>query len=280
MSTVSKLPSHFVTYLRNPGLSTNGGRMPITCYLSQTKGSARINALANALPVIVDTDSLMNADTTVGTTQMGLLRKGQADPEAMVKFMNFVWDNQEALEGVKGTLRQVYDKYFKTTTVPNPLARMAADNYLGYCCIGFVGQYLRYAGVWKHYQGVDIDQWVNFFKGRVDRADEVQPLNLMIWPRHHGGHVAIIDSVHSSSSSKVVIDMCQSSKGGPQCNKGVTLTVNGQYDNGRVKFSISGGKPAPPVVPNECYVIGWPDLRPGGGPASQSGGKASSGTYG
>lgn len=283
MSTVSRRPSDFVKYLTYYGLTTNGGQMPITRYLSLAKGSAQIGALINALPVVVDTDSNLNAQGTVGKTQIGLIAKGQGDPEAYVKFMNFIWDNQEALENFPGTLKRVYEKYFKTSTARNALARMAADNYLGYCCIGFVGQYLRYAGVWKQYKGVDIDQWKYDYGGFTDpikRADAVRPLNLMIWPRSAGGHVAIIDAVYSDGDSrKVKVDMCQSSTGGPQCNKGVTLTVNGEPLEGRTRFLLSGGKPAPPVILRGCYIIAKPDLRLGGGQVSQSGGKAASGSY-
>jgi hypothetical protein len=255
--------------------------MPIACYVSLTKGSSQINALINAMTKIVDTDSLKNVHGTVGDTQIALIRKGQANPEAYVTFMNFLWDNQEALEGVKGTLSKVYEKYFSTSTSTNALARMALDNYLGYCCIGFVGQYLRYAGVWKNYKGVDIDQWKGSYGGFTDKIDNVgavQPLQLMIWPRSTKGHVAIIDSAKKLDSRQVLIDMCQSSAGGPQCNRGVMLIDNGGTLEGRRAFSLQGGSPEPPVAA-DCYIVGYPDLRYGGGQVSQSGGKAASGSY-
>jgi hypothetical protein len=280
MPTVMKRPSDFVNYLRNPGLRTNGGRVPITCYLSFTKGCAAIKALVAALPVVVDTDSNLNIYGTVGKTQVGLISKGQGDPEACVTFMNFVWDNQEALETFPGTLKRVYDKYFAKTEETNALARMAAASYFGYCCIGFVGQYLRHAGLWRTYTGIDIDQWatISDFSEPVNSAGEVGALNLMVWPRGNGGHVALVDRVHSYSGNQVVIDMCQSSGGGPQCNRKVTLTASGDTLNGHKKFLMKGGVPAPPVVPRECYIIAWPDLR-FGGPVHQSGGKAAGGTY-
>src|SRR5215204_1433346 len=149
MPIVHSLPYHFVDYLTDPGLRTVAGRVPLKQYLSLSKGNAQIDALMAQMRAnkITDTDTNKTADQTVGSTEMNLIWKGQGHPDAFVKFMNFLWDNQEQLEGVRGTLAQVYEKYFKTNTGQNPLGRMVKDHYFGIDCIGFVANYLRYVGL-------------------------------------------------------------------------------------------------------------------------------------
>ena len=281
MPIVHSLPYHFVDYLTDPGLRTVAGRVPLKQYLSLSKGNAEIDALMAQMRAhkITDTDTNKTADQTVGSTEMNLIWKGQGHPDAFVKFMNFLWDNQEQLEGVRGTLGQVYEKYFKTNTGQNPLGRMIKDHYFGIDCIGFVANYLRYVGLWDKYYGYEIDQWDRVFTKNVKSAADVQGLNLMVWP---ASHVALVDWVHEYvGSNQVRIDMCQSSAGGPQCNEYVLLTDTGQtFEKGYKKFSIAEGRPDPPVK-GHCYIMRWPDLhyQQPPRPASQSGGRAASGTY-
>jgi hypothetical protein len=258
--TINKLPFHFVDYLKQPGLDTMAGRVPLAQYVCLNKdngGNARIDALVSALrgKNIKDGDSGKNIDAYVGAEALTLVWKGQGHANAFIKTMNFLCDNQDQFKGMKGELGRVYDNYFRENRDVNALNKMVADAYFGIDCIGFIANFLIYAGLWDKYYGYEKDQWDRVFTKNVRKVDDVRALNVMVWP---GKHIAIIDWVHQFSDGRVMIDMCQSSTGGPQCNENVYLTAaNTPSAKGYQMFQISG----PPIpVPGHVYVMSWPNL--------------------
>lgn len=259
---VFKLPYHFVDFLTDPGLDTKVGRVPLKQYMSMSVmngGNGPIDALLKQLRAtnLRDAASGLTIDQTVGLEEMTLVWKGQGHASAFVKAMNFLADNQSQFERAGGELARVYTKYFRDNGSADALRKMVQDKYFGIDCIGFVANYMRYVGLWPKYYGYEIDQWDNVFTSNVKSADDVRPLNLMVWP---GKHVALVDTVHRVSDGVVEIDMCQSTKGGPQCNEHVLLSrVPGQAtDKNYPLFQFSGNN-LPPVS-SPCYFMRKPGL--------------------
>ena len=200
---------------------------------------------------------------TVGGLRFDIAAKGQGHPDDFVKIMNFIIANKEAvgklrievahrtktvneanqIEYVKtidwtGT---AYDRYFKIGSDREALLKMVQDAVFGLDCIGFVSNYLIHVGLWSEYQGYEIDRWPTVFPKRITAYDDVVALCILIWP---GSHIAIIDRVtdYNDDNKSCVVDVCQSSKGGPQTNKGVELKQSG----GQFQFA-NLGKPEMPV---------------------------------
>src|SRR5262249_36205659 len=154
---------------------------------------------------------------------------------------------------------KVYDTYFARNRDDDALKKMVADHYFGIDCIGFVANYLRFVHLWNEYRGYEIDQWDRVFTERVNTIDDVEHLNLMVWP---GSHVALVHIAWADDLGprKCKIDMCQSSPGGPQLNRGVYLTDTGTSTvKGYKLFALEGRIP----VGGHCYLMQWPGLRYG-----------------
>ena len=254
---INKLPYHFVDYLRNPGLETMAGRVPLRKYMSLKKGNKEINSLLFGLRAkkIKDNVSGLGIDETVGATELDLIWKGQGYPPAFIKLMNFLCENQEKMRDAGGDLTKIYDSYFRDNNDVNALTKMVDAKYFGIECIGFVSNFLRYVGLWDRYLPYEIDQWTRVFTSKVMDIASVSSLNLLIWP---GSHVALIDTVHKISGNVADIDLCQSANDGPQCHEHITLQQVGT-SGGAPMFSVIGGKPAHTVKGN-AYAMSWPDL--------------------
>jgi hypothetical protein len=122
---------------------------------------------------------------------------------------------------------------------------MVKDRFFGIDCIGFVANYLMFVGEWDKYYGVEIADWDTVFKSNVRRAADVRPCQILLWP----GHIALVDWVHRVDGDQALVDVCQSSSGGPKCNQRVMLTRTGlQTKKGYQLFKIEGGTPTVPVA--------------------------------
>ena len=262
MPIVHARPSDFVNFLTNPGLNAVAGRIPLKQYVCLNKkngGNAEIDALLRGLrsKAIRDSKTRQTIDEFVGATELDLLWKGQGRSQAFIDFMDFLTDNKEQLKEVPGTLGKVYETYFAKDDDATALKRMVKDHYFGIDCIGFVANYLRHVRLWSEYRPYEIDQWDGVFTQRVNTIDDVEHLNLMVWP---GSHVALVDTAWAGDlgPKKCKIDMCQSSKGGPQINKGIYLTDSGAYTGKGYKlFTLEGDIP----VGGNCCLMKWPGLR-------------------
>jgi hypothetical protein len=233
VAIASRLPYQFVDFLKDPGLSTKAGNVPLNQYMSKSIGNGgndNTAALLGPLRWMRDETSGTILNSIVGGERLDILIKGQGRPDDFVKVMNFLCDNQDTLlKKIKlqvvhrpasnreqiaveksGT---VYDLYFRDNRDVNALKMMVRDRFFGIDCIGFVANHLIYVGFWDKYYGREIDQWDQVFKKNVKAASEVQPLNILIWP---GIHIAMVDWVWSVVDDKTVkVDICQSSSGGP-----------------------------------------------------------------
>jgi hypothetical protein len=262
MPIVHAQPSEFVAFLTNPGINAAAGRIPLKQYVCLSKangGNDEINALLGGLraKAIRDASSGQTIDEFVGATELNLLWKGQGHWRAFVDVMDFLTENKGQLKGVPGILGKVYETYFAKDDDATALKRMVKDRYFGIDCIGFVANYLRYARLWREYLPYEIDQWDRVFTQKVNTIDDVEHLNVMVWP---GSHVALVDVAWADNlgPKKCKIDMCQSSSGGPQVNKGVYLTDSGTFTGKGYKlFALEGDVP----VGGHCYLMKWPELR-------------------
>lgn len=262
MPTAHARPSDFVSFLTNPGLNCSAGRIPLTQYVCLNKkngGNAEIDALLSALRSKGIRDRWTNEgiDDYVGRTALNLLWKGQGHWRAFIDVMDFLVDNQDKLKGVSGTLGRVYEKYFRDTEDATALTKMVADHYFGIDCIGFVANYLRFIGLWNEYKPYEIDMYDRVFSHRCETIDDIVHLCLLVWP---SSHVALVDIAWADDLGphKCKVDICQSSSGGPQRNRGVYLTAtSARSSKGYRMFQIEGDVP----VKGSCYVMQWPGLR-------------------
>ena len=135
---------------------------------------------------------------------------------------------------------------------------MVVARFFGIDCIGFVANYLIWAGYLTTYPGLAIDDWAGRFREKVTRTDQIRPLTIMIWK---GVHVAIIDSVMSLTDTAALVNVCQSSSGGAQTNSFVTLTkLSTKGAGGVTMWKVEGGTPVMPYQA-QCYLINGPDLK-------------------
>lgn len=142
---------------------------------------------------------------------------------------NRIWSGQGQIvdfEIVLGAVNANKDKfaadpgfkaYFKNADF---LQAMLDDGCLGIDCIGFVGTYLDFAGINRgYYASVPMD-YCNAFPFVQSLAD-IRPLSVVV--HCSGTHIQIIHTIEQVHTDHLVVTLCQSSKGGPQINKGVVL---------------------------------------------------------
>ena len=263
MDTVQKLPRDYVDYLCHPGLKSNAGTVALQRYMGVHTGNKETAALFQALisSGIRDTDTMQSARDVMPANEWAIMEKGQGNHYYFVRLWNWMWDNQEQMrDGKNRYLREnIYNEYFRDreATGCNPFRLMVRDHYFGIECIGFVSNYLRYAGVWKSYLGVNNHHWKLHFQIGVNDLDDVSPVDLLEWV--DAGHIALVDASYGATNGKLVLDISQCSgypKGGahasfngPMKNENVSLTDIGETDEGgQAVFRIGGDTPVPGKV--------------------------------
>jgi len=246
MSPVN-LPSDFVTFLTEPGLECDAGVAKLSQYLCKNPkngGNDSAVALIGPLRWMREGGNGTQLNKIVGGMELDLVLKGQGDPASFVMVWDFMCRNQERLNAIKFKGSNIYDLYFRQNRDAIALQLMVNDKFFGIDCIGFVANFLIFVGEWDKYYGVEIPNWDTVFKTNIRKAEDVQPCQILLWP----GHIALVDWVHRVDGDKLIVDICQSSSGGPQCNERVTLTrTSTQTTKGYQLFKIEGGTPAVPV---------------------------------
>jgi hypothetical protein len=140
-----------------------------------------------------------------------------------------IWSGQGEINNFETVLRAVNDnkekfaadpffkQYFNKTDF---LQAMLDDACLGIDCIGFVGTYLDFACINRgYYASVPMD-YCNAFPF-VQDFTQIGALSVVV--HCSGTHIQIINSIDSIFKDHLVVTLCQSSAGGPQINKGVTV---------------------------------------------------------
>lgn len=237
---VSKLPADFYRFIADTGFKTNAGTVRINHYMNlnmpETCKAPELFDPLNGRAPIRDTDSHESAyeASTKGMTyrqeEWRIMRKGQGFYECYVRLWNWLWDNQEQLrDSNDAQLNNIWMKFFEVPSEDpdwNPLQRMMNHGYFGYECLGFVANYLRYAGIVNFYEGRANGEWRRTFEIPVNGPKSVAAVDCIEW--ENAKHVAIIHRVDTVGASAVNVEICQSSTGGPRHYKGVTLTLLGR----------------------------------------------------
>jgi hypothetical protein len=261
---VTETPSDFVDYLTDPGLPVYGMHIPLKQYVCSNPlfgGSAEAEQVIGYANKKIYVDEKAKTRISAQTRNIGRLTTGQGYPEDFILLMEHMTDNMDKLRNAPELKSK---EYFRSPHLDEEaiLKMMVEKKVFGMDCIGFVSQYLVYAGVWQEYKTYYPADYRREFKPVKSLAD-VTRLCLVIWNNYH---IGIIDNVESydPQSGELKVDICQSSHGkakGPQTNFGVTLRNSpGDTYEGAPKFKIINvGAPAVPV-PHPVYICKMPGL--------------------
>jgi hypothetical protein len=261
---VTETPSDFVDYLTDPGLPVHDMNIPLKQYMC---ANPKFGGNAEAAQVIgyanqkIYVDDVSKTKISTQTRNIGRLTTGQGYPDDFILLMTHIADNMDAMRAAPELKNK---EYFRDPNlgVEAILNKMVEQKVFGLDCIGFVSQYLVYAGVWQEYKTYYPADYRREFKP-VQSLSEVERLCLLIWNNYH---IGIIDNVvsYNDDTDEIVIDVCQSSSGeakGPQTNSGVSLVKSpGDSFEGAQRFKfLRAGSPAMPVK-NPVYICKMPGL--------------------
>jgi len=261
---VTKIPSDFVDYLTDPGLPVYDMNIPLkqyVCSAPQFGGNAEAAQVIGYANQKIYADEATRKKISNYTRNIGRLTTGQGYPDDFILLMEHMTDNMDKMRAAPELKNK---EYFRNPTFDAEaiLNKMVEKKVFGLDCIGFVSQYLVYAGVWKEYKTYYPADYRREFKP-VKSITEVERLCLVIWDNYH---IGIIDSIESYDEDRkeMLVNICQSSSGeakGPQTNYGVTLRpLPGADYQGAPKFKIiRSGSPAMPV-PHPVYICKMPGL--------------------
>ncbi|MCP5159516.1 MAG: hypothetical protein H6974_04390 [Gammaproteobacteria bacterium] len=267
----SVLPYQLVNKYRDPGIVTDAGTIQMNQYMSSNPsngGNDNCASLLGNLRKMKDQGAGPALVDMVGGSRLDILIKGQGRPEDFATVWNFMCRNKDHLKKIKVDVRSrrtksgklgeiensgnIFDLYFKGNSDMEAIQRMIKDRFFGIDCVGFVANYMIYAGLWDKYYGANPSQWDDwFFTEEVKKIEDIEPLNILLW----NGHIAIVDWVWSMDGKTAKVDICQSSSGGPQCNEYVKITeTNAKTYKNRKAFKLSEGTPKLPVDGN-VYIM-------------------------
>lgn len=261
---VTKTPSDFVDYLTDPGLPVHDMNIPLKQYVCSAVnfgGNAEAEKVIGYANQKVFVDEVKKTKISAQARNIGRLTTGQGYPDDFILLMEHMADHIDKMKSAPELKPRAYlrDPTLDTEGILN---KMVENKVFGLDCIGFVSQYLVYAGVWDGYKTYYPADYRREFKP-VKSLSEVTRLCLVIWNNYH---IGIIDNVQSYDADKdeLMVDICQSSSGeakGPQTNCNVTLRKSpGDLYEGAQKFKILRvGSPAMPVR-HPVYICKMPGL--------------------
>ena len=259
---VTETPSDFVDYLTDPGLPVYDMSIPLKQYVCANPSFGG-NAEASRVIGYANQKIYLNENTKTSissqTRNIGRLTTGQGYPDDFILLMEHMADNIGKMRSASELKEYFRDPNLDVEAILN---KMVEKKVFGMDCIGFVSQYLVYAGVWQEYKPYYPADYRREFKP-VNSLSEVERLCLVIWNNYH---IGIIDNVvsYDSDRDEILVDLCQSSSGeakGPQTNSNVTLVKSpGDTFEGAQKFKIlRAGSPAMPVQ-HAVYICKKPGL--------------------
>jgi hypothetical protein len=283
---VSLSPSAFVARLIQPGLATRSRPVALARYVSSGQHNplaaavhAQLNQLMSGQLAAPDGQSAALADlrqlrqdvlAAPGAARDTAWRRvftGHGVPAHLVAVWNFILSHRSLLQALPGfhesrepdsaAVDVSWSTWFATG---DPIRAMVADAVFGYDCLGYVGNYLYAAGLEPAFPERSVAQYTWMMGLRpVTSLTELHALAFLLWPggAGHTQHIAIVDRVHllthnERGRDRVLVDICQSSSGGPQCNQRVMLAPT----SGRVHVHgqslpayriVDGGSPSAPV---------------------------------
>lgn len=221
MRTIAQFPPwEFVTKLmdmRVPGYTGYpDGTVSISQYLSANAsfgGNANATALSTAFYRIAKAH---NETAVTGADGFSRVFTGQGSRTNFIAAMQVINRYASEFKAVPALA-----KYFKQQDF---LQAMVDDHCFGLDCIGFVGTYLVDAALEVSYVGRRPLDYCAVFKP-VRNLSEVTDYSAVMLT--NGLHIQLIDSVNTRGSGYIDVDLCQSSKGGPQTNLGVRIRGGG-----------------------------------------------------
>lgn len=283
MSFNGRTPAAYVDFLVNQGIPTNAGPVCITSYVSTGSRSplaVQVYMYFNQVLTTVRYSSARRSEArgiqelhrrivTRGgrDTHWRRVFTGQGIVEDLADVMNYILDHQDFL---REDPRSPLAGYLTSIHGAQALRRMAREEIFGLDCLGFTGSYLVWCGVEPHYPEHSQPGYISGLGFRpVSSLAEVDARCVALWltppasgeaspdaaadadrdTRGHAGlHCGYVNDVTARDAAGITITFCQSSRGGPQTNLGVRLTLAGPDDGGRTQFRISGGAPSLPVT--------------------------------
>lgn len=268
MSFLGLTPAEYVRYLTSPGLPTAVGSVPITSYVSTGGRSPQAYAVFDFFnrllrePATSNTDGLrnlydqiINSGGSPRTSNWRRVFTGQGTADNLLAVLNYVANNQEMLAtatprgGDLSPFRRFFPSRASDHQGQSGLRAMVENEIWGLDCLGFVGSYLVWCGLLPRYPEYNQQQYLsNLSFDQVSHVVEIETRCVVIWPSTSTEHIAIIDEVTEREGNTAIVNLCQSSRGGPQTNIGVRLTVNSARAPGPRRFSIRGGTPEIPVA--------------------------------
>jgi hypothetical protein len=261
---VTDRPSDFVTYLTVPGLPVNDMNIPIKQYMCANPaygGNAEASQVIGHANQKIYIDEATKTKISSKTTNIGRLTTGQGYPDDFILLMTHMADNMDRMRAAPELKNKSYFRDANLSTA-DVLKKMVQEKVYGLDCIGFVSQYLVFAGVWDAYKTYYPQDYTREFKP-IKTLAEIERLCLVIWDNYH---IGIIDNVQSldEDANECTVDICQSSSGeekGPQTNVSVTLKLSrGDFYQGKQKFRMERfGSPAMPVR-SAVYICKMPEL--------------------
>ena len=221
MNNVAQFSSiEFLTKLNSlqvPGYTGYpGGVVSITSYLSANAmfgGNSKAGVLATAIRKVVKGKPELGMTQTPGFNRVFT---GQGLPVDMIAAMSIVNKYKTEFKAEPGLA-----KYFAKEDF---LQELCDDACFGLDCIGFVGTYLVDAGLEASYVGRRPLDYTAVFPP-VKSLTEITDYSVVMLT--NGLHIQMIDTVLERKNGSIVINLCQSSKGGPQVNSKVTLKSGG-----------------------------------------------------
>jgi hypothetical protein len=261
---VTDTPSDFVAYLTDPGLPVYDMNIPLAQYMCSAPsfgGNAEASQVIGYVNQKIYYDEARKIKVSSKTHNIGRLTTGQGYPDDFILLMEHITDNIEKIR-VAPELKQ--KDYFRNPQldVESILNKMVEKKVFGIDCIGFISQYLVYAGVWQAYKPYYPADYRREFKP-VTSLKDVKRLCLVVWDNYHIGMIDNVTS-YNETTDELLVDICQSSSGaakGPQTNCDVTLRMSPKDTyQGAQKFKIvRAGSPAMPVQ-HPVYICKMPGL--------------------
>lgn len=154
MPIVTETPSDFVDFLTDPGLPVYDVNIPLkqyVCSAPQFGGNAEAAQVIGHANQKIFIDDTLKTKVSSLTRNMGRLTTGQGYPDDFILMMEHMFGNMDKLREARELRSKPYlqDPNLDEEAILN---RMVAAKVFGLDCIGFVSQYLVYAGVWQEYK--------------------------------------------------------------------------------------------------------------------------------
>jgi hypothetical protein len=237
VTLVNLAPSAFVETLLSPGLPTAGGPVSLARYVSGVEpGRAAacflaLNwALTDGHALFGDSPALralQQLRDTIAARRAPSWRRvftGQGEVAHLQAVWAFMLEHRDWLERLEHRGARPFEPYFCGGL--HGLQEMVNDGLFGYDCLGFVGNYLVQAGLREVYPECEVRGYPRHLRLRpLETVAEIEPLTLLAWTRTGTQHIAVVDRIVERDRRSVHVDLCQSSRGGPQRNGRVRLVA-------------------------------------------------------